>query len=267
MQNLEALSDRRFYVYRHLKATDKTVFYIGKGSGARAKSASGRNRHWHNIVKKHGYLVEIAQDCLTNQEACDLEIALIAPLRQQLCNIASGGQAGLTGMPLKDEHKNKLRIAKLGKKQKPEHAARSASAKLGIRQPRDAVERTAASKRKQVINNLGEIFPSATAAARAMAKRLGVSASQGNLSMCCNGFRDVAYGYNWSYDTTKPPASPPEVTARMKSMKCDNGMIFKSSMDATRWVKSWRGASNNQRITACARGESPTAYGHKWDYI
>ena len=259
--------DRKFYVYSHLRKTDRSVFYIGKGSGSRCKSKSGRNRHWHNIVKKNGYLIEIIKDKMTNEEACSLEIKLIKENRSDLCNVASGGESGLVGIKLTDEHKEKLRIAKLGKKQSKEHAERSAMAKVGKKQPRDAVEETISKKRKKVINSNGEVFKSASDAARELTKRIGVNASQGNISMCCNGCRNEAYGMSWSYDTSNTPDSPSGITASMKRIKCSNGMEFNSTMDATRWVKSWRGKSSNQTITACARGIANTAYGFKWQYI
>lgn len=267
MQKLAQADDRRFYVYKHLRASDGTVFYIGKGNGSRFKSKSGRNKHWMSIVNKHGYLIEIVQDCMTNAEACELEIALIKHGGSSLCNIAAGGEAGLIGMPLSKEHRHKLRMAKLGKKQSPEHAARSARAKVGKRQPRDAVEKMVAAKRRPVINSSGDIFPSASAAAAAFSQQLKINASQGNISMCCNGHRNEAYGKAWSYDTTAVPIAPTGISASMRRILCGNGMIFKSTMDATRWVKGWRGTANNQPITACARGEVATAYGHKWSYL
>lgn len=51
-----------FYVYLHRRATDGRVFYVGKGVSTRAWRKDKRNQHWKNIVKKHGYIVEIVQD-------------------------------------------------------------------------------------------------------------------------------------------------------------------------------------------------------------
>ncbi|RAZ47421.1 hypothetical protein DP175_03995 [Polynucleobacter paneuropaeus] len=52
--------DMDFYTYAH-KKPDGSIFYIGQGSTKykRAYSTKGRNKHWHNVVNKHGYEVEI----------------------------------------------------------------------------------------------------------------------------------------------------------------------------------------------------------------
>lgn len=259
-----------FYVYIHRRKSDGEIFYVGKGKGGRAKSRSGRNRWWRHIESKHGFYPEIVRDGLTNSEACDLEIREISRLRKNgssICNVANGGESGLVGIPLTEQHKNKLRMAKTGKRQSPEHARKSATAKVGKKQPRSAVEKMVEGKRKMVINSLGEIYISATHAAKAMAERYGGHPSQGNVSMVCRGERKEAFGLSWSYDITNTPPAPTGVTASMKKIRCSNGMEFKSAQDAKRWVESWRGKANNQPITECARGESKSAYGFTWEYI
>lgn len=262
------MKSKRFYIYVHKKLTNGDVFYVGKGTGDRAKSKSGRNRWWWNIANKHGYYHEIIIDNLTSQEADKLEIEKIRFYRENgnICNVANGGDSGLTGIPLSIGHKEKLRNAKIGKKQNPEHAKKSAIAKLGKKQPRDAVEKMVAVKRKKVINSDGEIFSSATEAADVMSKRLGVKASQGNISMCCRGERGWAYGLSWSYNITSKPNPPKLESSQSKRIYCSNGMSFDSVQDAKDWVKSWRGKANNQTLSSCARGDLKTAYGFNWRY-
>lgn len=58
-----------FYIYAHRKLSDNTIFYIGKGSGYRAYSKKSRNKHWMNIVKKHGLNIEIVLINLTEDQA------------------------------------------------------------------------------------------------------------------------------------------------------------------------------------------------------
>lgn len=113
----------RFYVYLHLKPNGE-VFYVGKGSKNRAYSKNLRNKHWLNIVKKHGFKVTIARKNLTEDQAFDLEKRLICYFEQfnTLCNLTlgGGGVAGShvnKGIPKKDSHKNALRLANLGKVQ------------------------------------------------------------------------------------------------------------------------------------------------------
>lgn len=266
---MRKLTEKDFYVYLHRRKTDGTVFYVGKGCGSRSTARGGRNKWWRRIEAKHGFYHEILRGGLTNDQACQLEIETIASLRGsgvELCNIASGGESGLVGIPLSEPHKEILRQRKIGTTQSPEHARKSAMAKVGKKQPRDAVEAVIAKKRKPVINSSGNVFASASHAAKAMAKLLGVYPSQGNISMAARGERLEAYGYGWSYDTSKIPDAPSPIKSNMKNVICSNGMEFNSTQDATRWVRSWRGSANNQCITACARNEKGSAYGLTWSY-
>lgn len=268
MKNLDL--DRCFYVYVHRRNTDNAIFYVGKGKGSRLKSRSGRTKWWKNIVKKHGHTAEIIYDGLTNSEACNLEIETIKNLLNKgvvLCNVSKGGESGLAGIPLTKEHKEKLRQSHLGRKQSLVHARKSAMAKVGKKQPRAAVEAMVKDKRKRVINSNGEVFLSASHAARAMAERHGVYASQGNISMACRGERPGAYGYGWSYDTENIPPAPTGENLVKKTVYCSNGMKFKSVADAVSWIISWRGSAAHQCVSACARGESKTAYGFSWEYF
>lgn len=71
--------DGVFCVYRHLKPCGE-VFYIGIGDNLKRPYAKiGRNKHWENKVKKYpNYEVQILTTGLTKDEACELEILLIA---------------------------------------------------------------------------------------------------------------------------------------------------------------------------------------------
>lgn len=81
------------YVYGHYKADTGELFYIGKGTGDRAWSKKDRNKHWHHTVKKHGYIVKLLHEHLTEDEALTKEIALIAEVGlDNLVNILPGGE-------------------------------------------------------------------------------------------------------------------------------------------------------------------------------
>lgn len=67
----------KYYVYKHSKASNWEVFYIGKGHGKRAWRKVDRSDWWHKTVSKHGLKVEIIQDNLSETEAFNLEIMLI----------------------------------------------------------------------------------------------------------------------------------------------------------------------------------------------
>jgi hypothetical protein len=84
-------------VYRHIRGDNGQIFYVGRGVPGRA-TKYGRNPHWENIVKKHGYSVEIVAEGLTVAEANAMEIALIARFGRRnlktgpLVNMTAGGE-------------------------------------------------------------------------------------------------------------------------------------------------------------------------------
>jgi hypothetical protein len=50
-------------VYQHRRLDTNEIFYIGIGINKnRAYSKSGRNKHWHNIINKVGYEVDVLID-------------------------------------------------------------------------------------------------------------------------------------------------------------------------------------------------------------
>lgn len=282
-------NERRFYVYVHRRKTDGRIFYVGKGNGYRCSTTNGRNKYWHRVAKKHGWTWEKPYQNLTESCAHMIEKMLIYALRHQLTNVTDGGEGvcglvhteetkrkmvanrkpgwipHLAGKKMPQETKDKLRIAHLGKRQSPEHAAKSRVSKLGKSQPQSARDFISKLKSKPVISSNGEIFPSATEAARALSIRLGLSCSQGNISMVANGLRENAYGLSWSYDVTTTPCFCP-TKYREKSIICnENGMVFHSVQAAKEWVISWRGSAHNQCISQSAR-DGGSAYGFHWRY-
>lgn len=87
----------------------------------RAKSKYGRNRWWHNIVKKHDYIIEIVEVGLKHSEAIKKEIELIALYGRkdkglgELVNLTDGGE-GTIGYHHTPEMKEKLRLSSTGNK-------------------------------------------------------------------------------------------------------------------------------------------------------
>jgi len=87
--------DRKFYIYVHMKKTDDSVFYVGKGCNNRYLKTQGRNQYWDRVVAKYGFIAEIVQANLTFEEANEAEISLIKELKEQgcqLCNLTNGGE-------------------------------------------------------------------------------------------------------------------------------------------------------------------------------
>lgn len=99
----------RHYVYAHHRASDGRIFYVGKGSGRRAWSRSGRNKRWHYTERKHGLLVKIVRFGLSEACAFTLEKILISANRQHgLSNYVDGG-GGTSGWRHSEETKERLR--------------------------------------------------------------------------------------------------------------------------------------------------------------
>lgn len=115
-----------FYVYLHRRKTDKKVFYVGKGKESRAYSASDRNNHWHNVKNKHGLIVEIVFDNLSEKEAFQVEVDTILEMKcfgYPLCNMTNGGE-GVSGLKQTSEHIAK-RVAKNTGRTRPVSAIES----------------------------------------------------------------------------------------------------------------------------------------------
>lgn len=52
-----------YYVYLHRRATDGSVFYVGKGKGRRGWDLKREyNKHWIRAAIKHGITVEIGAE-------------------------------------------------------------------------------------------------------------------------------------------------------------------------------------------------------------
>ena len=101
-----------FYVYIHTRNDTGEVFYVGKGIGDRFKLKTSRNPHWHNIVKKHGYKIQILEHFDTEIDAHCMERYLIASYRSlevKLCNLTDGGE-GTVGFIHSDESKSQMSI-------------------------------------------------------------------------------------------------------------------------------------------------------------
>lgn len=124
-----------FYVYFHYRKDDGKLFYIGKGNGNRAYNTTRRNIYWKRVVEKHGHIVKIVQDNLSESDAYELEeFCIIEYGLNKLTNMNYGGKGGNFGyehtpetlLKLKnrskrigynhsDETREKLRKANIGK--------------------------------------------------------------------------------------------------------------------------------------------------------
>ena len=102
---MEMTEIRNTVLYLPTRKDDGKIFYVGIGSPDRAYDFSNRGDWWKNVFHKHGVIVTVMVRSLTLQEACDLEIKMIAfygrqipnPKNQNygcLINLTDGGEGG-----------------------------------------------------------------------------------------------------------------------------------------------------------------------------
>lgn len=110
----------KYYIYAHVNPLKNEIFYIGKGFDKRAYSKKGRSNIWKNTVAKYGYIIDILQEGLTEEEAFDREIWYIKRIGRKnlgigpLVNLTDGGE-GCSGLKHSDETKQKLSEINSGK--------------------------------------------------------------------------------------------------------------------------------------------------------
>ena len=109
-------------VYEHLRNDTNEVFYVGIGKEeGRAFDKHNRNKHWHNIVNKAGYTVNIVYEDIEHDEAKKIEILLIEKYGRKdlglgnLVNMTDGGE-GCLGLICSEETRQKLSEANKSEK-------------------------------------------------------------------------------------------------------------------------------------------------------
>lgn len=173
-----------YYVYQHKRLDNNQVFYVGRGTSDRISKKTDRNKHWHNIVNKHGYSMEYLIKGIDKEFADLCEIEAISIYRNRgvnLANVSAGGDGGLAGISLSKEHRQKLSDSHIGLFSDEKHPM----------------------ARKVLCVETGIVYDTLKFAIQWL-KSIGFEkASMGNLSSVCRGHRDrpKAYGYTWKYYT------------------------------------------------------------------
>jgi len=134
-----------YYVYKHIRLKDGSIFYIGKGKGDRMYSDYRRNIYWKRIVEKDGgFTAILIKENLSDKEALELEKTLISKIGlDNLSNLAEGGTGGDTRKGFtQDEYdewirnKSQAQRGKIGywkNKKRPEHSVKvKQAAKDGV---------------------------------------------------------------------------------------------------------------------------------------
>ncbi len=163
-------TEKPFYVYVHRKATDGTVFYVGKGSFKRAYSFSKRNNYWNNVANKHGVDVQIVARFSKGECAFSFERALIKHYgRDNLCNLTDGGEGASNPSA---ETREKMSRAGKGRPKSAETCAKlstSNKGKVNSHETRSKISAshkgkklTAEHKLKISLSNIGRVFSCAS---------------------------------------------------------------------------------------------------------
>jgi len=201
---------QKHYTYSHQTADTGKIFYIGKGIKYRYKEKKGRNSYWQNIVAKHGFTAEILSYWNTEQEALDHEILLIKCFRDMgynLANLSSGGEKTNLGcvQPLKSNIQRSLKMKAI--LSDPLKKRVNADNLKAMRNNKEVQKRRIAkviayrksTGKKVLCKETNEIFCSTKAAELWLISIGKLKASQSAICMCCNGRRNIAYGYHWEY--------------------------------------------------------------------
>ncbi len=107
-----------FYVYEHCRRDTGAVFYVGKGSGRRARCTQGRNRYWRNVARKAGWSMRIVFRTEDEELAFLAEQELIRRHRllgSPLVNQTEGGE-GMAGYTFPAEVLERRAEAQRGQK-------------------------------------------------------------------------------------------------------------------------------------------------------
>lgn len=222
-----------FYVYVHKKATDGSIFYVGKGTRKRSHDFKRRSQQWKRTANKHGVIVDVIYADLTENEALRLEVKTISEIgRDSLVNQTNGGE-GLSGLVFTDEHRKKIGLAHKGKKKSPEsiakmvqkltgrklsyehkqalskglkgkpktpkHIKKVAQARIGKSHSDIGKQNIRISKCKIVfcVETGGQFF--GTHHATEWVKKTNPKASQAAIARACRKPTKIAYGYHWKY--------------------------------------------------------------------
>lgn len=107
----------KFYVYVHRRASDNLPFYVGKGKDKRAWNFHARSKFWNNTKAKHGVIVEIVFEDLSEEEAFQCEKDTILEFRYfgyPLVNLTDGGEgaSGLTPSEITKQIKSRIGLAR-----------------------------------------------------------------------------------------------------------------------------------------------------------
>lgn len=273
-----------------MRASDAAVFYVGKGSGDRAWNHRGRNKWWHRIVNKHGLLVAIYKDGLSEPCAFSLERMMIRSVKGRLCNMTNGGE-GPSGLVHTEESRRKMSLSHSGEKNhfygkthSPEVKKRMSEAKKGKPGPKLSPEARA----KIAAANTGRKM-SDEARAKMRTAWIGREITdewRANMSKARKGKPHSPEHVKKQGDAQRGKKLSDEHKAAIGNfhrgkklsdehkavfshpVRCGNGMEFPSIAEAARWLRDNgfpKASGTNIRYNVV--GTTKSAYGFTWSRV
>lgn len=173
------MSKKSNCLYFHINPITCKIFYVGIGTTKRPFDKRARNPHWHNIVNKYGYVVDVISENLSWEEACILEKKYIVLLgradesKGPLVNMTEGGDGqkslsletklkmslARTGRTASQETKLKMSMAAKGKPKSEEAKKNMREARLGKKHSEETKLKVGAASRGR---NIGRIISEET---------------------------------------------------------------------------------------------------------
>lgn len=236
--------DKKFYVYVHRYASGPKkgqIFYVGKGVNARHKSISGRNKHWHNIVNKYGFISHIVFRFRNEECSFSFEVALIKNLgKENLCNISDGGERN-SGW----NHSEDWRIA---------------ASKMRSGENNPNYGRTMCEDQKKSISLSLKGRPSPKKGKASNHDKISQSQKMKLLHALPSDENPFFFSQKNKTQGMKIKLSKP--------VKTSCGKVFFGINEASRWLRDngFKSATHGP-ISLCCAGKRKTAYGYKWSYV
>jgi len=238
------------YLYLHRRKDTKEVFYVGisnnsNGEYLRTSDHHGRSNFWHSVVKKYGYTKEIYKDGMTWDEACQLEVKLIAKYgrrdlgKGKLVNLSDGGE-GIINRNAKSRKISALKTHKSWLKGDHENNCTKVY-------------------QYNLKGRLLKEYPSVREAG------LATNIREVTISGCCRGVRKRAGKFFWSYkkEIVNIPKFNNSNEIPIIAYDRDTHLVgrFKSQMDA----ETKLGIKDlNTSICKCLKGELKVSNGMFW---
>lgn len=243
---------RSFFVYLHRRATDGSVFYVGKGCGRRAIKTAGRSAAWNNIVKKHGFIVEYVERDIQEWYAFELELSLIALYgRASLCNLTDGGE-GMSGHVKSENARKAVGAAHKG-------AKRTEATKKAISDSLKGLPKSADTRRKISKALKGRPIPTDQI----------LRMTQGRIGLKRSATTKAAMSASWSDPKRRAERCAAMAAASSgRRVQCvETGAVFERMSFAANWLRSLGNTkAKSQSISAACSGHKASAYGYRWTY-